>query len=266
MKKYNFCNNCGKTGHLFHQCNHSIISSGIIVFRNGQKGIEFLLICRKDSLGYVDFLRGKYPLHNKLYIQNLIDEMTNYEKKNLLEKEFNELWNDLWGGRIALQYRSEENISGDKFNKLKKGVMLKNKQMYNLKQLMEGSTTRWDTPEWGFPKGRRNYQENDIHCAIREFEEETGLKKKDLKIIRNIIPYEEIFLGSNYKSYKHKYFMAYMNHSDCNFLDNYQKSEVSQIKWLGFDECLKIIRPYNLEKKRIIQQINKLVHSCRLIL
>ena len=23
------------------------------------------MICRKDSLGYVDFMRGKYPLHNK---------------------------------------------------------------------------------------------------------------------------------------------------------------------------------------------------------
>ena len=86
MKKYNFCNNCGKQGHLFHQCNHPIISSGIIAFRKGTEGIEFLLICRKDSLGYIDFLRGKYPLYNKIYIQNLIDEMTIYEKRSLIKK------------------------------------------------------------------------------------------------------------------------------------------------------------------------------------
>ena len=72
-------------------------------------------------------------------------------------------------------------------------------------------------------------------------------------------------MGSNYKSYKHKYFMAYMENSDKK-LENFQKSEVSQIKWFGFEECLSVIRPYNLEKKRIIRQINKLVHSCRLIL
>ena len=101
-------------------------------------------------------------------------------------KSFSELWNDLWGGRIALQYRSEENISKEKFNKLKEGITLKSQKKYNLKQLIENSKTRWNTPEWGFPKGRRNYQENDIHCAIREFEEETGLRKQDLKIIRSI--------------------------------------------------------------------------------
>ena len=33
MKKYNFCNNCGKQGHLYHQCNCPIISNGIIAFR-----------------------------------------------------------------------------------------------------------------------------------------------------------------------------------------------------------------------------------------
>ena len=31
---------------------------------------------------------------------------------------------------------------------------------------------------------------------------------------------------------------------------NYQKSEVSKISWLSFEEALEKIRPYNLEKKR----------------
>jgi len=265
MKKYNFCNNCGKQGHLFHQCNHPIISSGIIAFRKGNEGIEFLLICRKDSLGYIDFLRGKYPLYNKIYIQNLINEMTIYEKRNLIEKKFYDLWTLLWGGNIALQYRSEEKSSGDKFSKLMNGITLKNNEQYNLKDLLLKSNTKWETPEWGFPKGRRNYGENDLNCAIREFEEETGYKKKNINIAKNIIPFEEIFVGSNYKSYKHKYFLAFMNNDDYP-LDKFQKSEVSEIKWLSLDECLKKIRPYNLEKKEIIIKINKLVHSCRLIL
>ena len=71
----------------------------------------------------------------------------------------------------------------------------------------------WGEPEWGFPKGRRNYHEKDISCALREFEEETGYKRTDLSIMQNIQPVEEIFTGSNYKSYKHKYFIAYMSES-----------------------------------------------------
>jgi 8-oxo-dGTP pyrophosphatase MutT (NUDIX family) len=32
----------------------------------------------------------------------------------------------------------------------------------------------WEEPEWGFPKGRRDTQESDWVCALREFKEETG--------------------------------------------------------------------------------------------
>ena len=72
MKTYNICNNCGKGGHAFHQCKNPITSMGIITFRQGEHGLEYLLICRKDSLGYVDFLRGRYELDNKEYINNII--------------------------------------------------------------------------------------------------------------------------------------------------------------------------------------------------
>ena len=57
MKNYNFCNNCGKSGHLYHQCKIPITSIGIIVFRPSSSGIQYLMIRRKDSLGYVDFMR-----------------------------------------------------------------------------------------------------------------------------------------------------------------------------------------------------------------
>ena len=42
--------------------------------------IKYLCIRRKDSLGYVDFMRGKYKICFPLHINNLINEMTNKEK------------------------------------------------------------------------------------------------------------------------------------------------------------------------------------------
>ena len=39
--------------------------------------------------------------------------------------------------------------------------------------------------EWEFPKGRRNYMETDIKCALREFQEETGISKESIKIIND---------------------------------------------------------------------------------
>jgi 8-oxo-dGTP pyrophosphatase MutT (NUDIX family) len=114
----------------------------------------------------------------------------------------------------------------------------------------------WDEPEWGFPKGRRNYQEKDYECAIREFSEETGLNVRNMKILQNILPFEEIFTGSNYKSYKHKYFIAHMPYQDTHFIHNYEESEVSKIEWKTYEECMNSIRTYNLEKKRLITNID----------
>ena len=254
MKEYNFCNNCGKHGHLFHQCKNPITSIGIIVYNNDTPDIKYLMIRRKDSLGYVDFMRGKYPLFNKRYLLNIISEMTNEEKNKLLTLEFSVLWNDLWGEYIGIQYRGEEKTSSEKFNSLKIGITLSN-DGYNLKSLIEMTEDKWSEPEWGFAKGRRNYQERDLNCALREFEEETGCSKISLKLIQNLAPIEELFTGSNYKSYKHKYYVAYMPKDD-NPITNFQKTEVSKVQWLSFEECLKIMRPYNLERIDTLKKVN----------
>ena len=260
MREYNFCNNCGKYGHLFHQCKNPVTSIGIIVYTGDIKnGFEYLMIRRKDSLGYVDFLRGKYPLFNKRYLLNIIDEMTNSEKESLQNSEFDELWEKLWGDSIGIQYRGEEKVSKNKFSSLKMGINLLNDN-YNLDSLIKLSDKSWEYPEWGFPKGRRNYQEKDLICALREFEEETGYSKLSLKLIQNLIPFEEIFTGSNYKSYKHKYYLAYMD-KDTLPINSFQKSEVSKVEWVKYDDCFKLIRPYNLEKIDLLKKIHLLLNN-----
>ena len=255
IRSFNYCNNCGKSGHLYHNCKYPIISIGIITFRNVNNKIEYLMIKRKDSLGYVEFMRGKYPVNNNMYIQNIFNEMTLSEKENIKKKKFDELWNNLWGEFNGIQYRSEEKTSQDKYNYLVEKELLE--------KYISNSDTDWIDAEWGFPKGRRNYQEKDIACAIREFEEETGYEKNQIQMINNILPYEEIFTGSNLKSYKHKYFLAYFNDFEIKNenLNDYQKSEVSEIKWVSYEECLKLIRPYNLEKIELLTKINNVLNN-----
>jgi len=263
-KNYQFCNNCGKMGHVFHACKKPITSSGIICINNADKENKYLLICRKDTLGYVDFIRGKYPLYNKDYIQNIIDEMTLKEKKKILTMSFNDLWTDLWGNFVRMQYQQEEKMSKQKFLQIREGIYMFEKDFYNIESLINNSKTKWVTPEWGFPKGRRNYMETDNSCAIREFNEETGYTENDYEVIKNVLPYEEIFMGSNYKSYKHKYYLAiYRGNKEDK--GKYQKTEVSNMKWLTLKECLNSIRPYNLEKIEIINNIDKTLHKYSLI-
>jgi len=134
--------------------------------------------------------------------------------------------------KIGIQYRGEEKISKEKFEAMTEGI--ETKKSYNLEQIIETSKNEWNDTEWGFPKGRRNFQEKDLNCALREFEEETGYLKSNISLVQNIIPYEEIFTGSNMKSYKHKYFVGHMD-SDITMTNEFQETEVSDIQW-----CIKL--------------------------
>ena len=263
-KTYNFCNNCGKNGHAYHLCKLPITSIGIIAFKPSTDGLKYLMIRRKDSLGYVDFMRGRYQLYNKAYLMNIINEMTDVEKNNLLTKPFNELWNNLWGEDIGIQYRGEERSSKDKYMQLKEGYIFSDNKIVTLKDMINASNEKWHEPEWGFPKGRRNYQEKDLDAAIREWEEETGYRRSEIKLVSNLLPYEEIFTGSNNKSYKHKYYVALFNNDITIENSNFQETEVSALSWSTFKECNDLIRPYNLEKKEVLYKVNKVIQEYRL--
>jgi 8-oxo-dGTP pyrophosphatase MutT (NUDIX family) len=241
------CNNCGNNGHLFYNCRKPITSFGILCYRiNLQNEIEYLLVQRKDSLGYVDFLRGKYNELNDFQLRNIINEMTEEEKNNILHCSYNELWDKLW-------------------NKPNEKYELKNKEKYNYiktnKLFLFNNNIKWEEPEWGFPKGRRNFKEKDIDCGLREFEEETGYSKNSLIIIKNLNPFEEIFTGSNLKSYKHKYFLTKMNYEHSLDDTQFQKSEIGNMKWFTFDMCIQKIRHYNIEKINLLKSINQLIQK-----
>jgi 8-oxo-dGTP pyrophosphatase MutT (NUDIX family) len=290
------CNNCGKFGHTFNKCKMPITSFGVIIFRirpdSGQR--EYLMIRRKDTLGYVDFLRGKYQVRendvNRQYILNMFKQMTRTEKERIRTLPFDVLWNELWsssssspinsilsssdsdpvasGFTASSKYRNEESCSGEKFKKIRSASATEPEPTL-LDSIIDESNQyeSFDEAEWGFPKGRRNYQERDYDCAMREMVEETGFHLKHLKNIKNLLPFEEIFLGSNYKSYKHKYYLMFISyeHTVDHTMNNYERAEVSCMQWKTFDDCLRSIRPYNIEKKRMLYNIENCMNRYKLM-
>jgi len=308
----NYCNNCGKNGHGFYQCKNPITSYGVIIFRyeinplTNQKERQYLMIRRKDTISYVDFLRGKYSLFNRKYIKNLIKDMTEHEQNKLTTLTFDYLWYDLWkdntpnpnnercqpssptdetcdkcivGESLVLpepsiiekktveyQFNETDKYSvKDKFNILQKGLCINNKPHFTIAEIIEelkkereiSNNETWKEPEWGFCKGRRNYRESDYDCAVREMKEETGYSKENMSIVKNINMFEEIFIGSNFKCYKHKYYLMYMTYEDSLKTGVFEKSEVACIKWVSFKECLSLIRSYNIEKKKMITKVDE---------
>jgi 8-oxo-dGTP pyrophosphatase MutT (NUDIX family) len=259
-----YCNNCGKEGHVFNQCKIPITSLGIVAFRWRQDAAvpEYLMIRRRDTLGYIDFMRGKYSTQNIDYIKNMLRQMTVQERRGLLERPFDDLWRELWGlgetpCRRQFQYNSEESHSRDKIARLKASGVLN--------AMVEDSIAEhpaWEEAEWGFPKGRRNYGEKDYDCAVREFVEETGYPADLLHNFQNVFPFEENFMGSNYKSYKHKYFLSYINFDESvEKRGVFQKEEVGEMAWKTLEECLSSIRDYNVEKKRMLQHIDYCIRT-----
>jgi len=126
MSKNIICNNCGKQGHLFHQCRLPITSYGIIVFRTSAvRGIQYLMIRRKNSFGYIDFMRGKYILNNLEHLQHIFNEMSIEEKELIRKHNFEILWRMMWGIQDTVhqnQFRVEELASQKKFEVLKNGL------------------------------------------------------------------------------------------------------------------------------------------------
>ena len=224
---------------------------------------QYLMIRRKDTLGHIDFMRGKYSVNNRHYILNMLKQMTVEEKEILKTGDFDFVWQKLWGGnKISSQYKNEESISREKYNSLFRGILVKD-EFYNLTDIIEESnqSAEWTEAEWGFPKGRRNFQEKDFDCALREFSEETGYPIDTVIPIKNVLPFEEIFTGSNYKSYKHKYYLMHMKYEDTLEMDNFERAEVSMMKWMNYNECIESIREYNQEKKNVLTKVDQCLNS-----
>jgi len=231
------------------------IFEDLSILENFDQYIEYLMIMRKNSLNYIEFMRGKIHLENIDYLEKSFNFMSNPEKEKILNNDFEYLWNNLWNNNGN---NSEYIEAKQKFELLKKGFYSKKNDInifINFESLIKNSILLFDTPEWGFPKGRRNLKEKNIECAQREFEEETGLNI-DLYHILNMTPLEETYLSTNNLKYKHIYYIGQINDNESKiYIDQTnlcQNIEIGDIKWLNFNESLNIIRDYNIEKKYIL--------------
>ena len=251
--KIQCCRNCGLIGHIYKNCPHPIISFGIICYKIENNEIKYLMIQRKDSLSFMEFIRGKYETNDIEYIKKLLTNMTINERHMILNSKFEDIWNYVW-------YQNETNKNNKEYINSKIKFYTLNENNF-LRNYITSIKTVYNEQEWGFPKGRRKMKENDIDCAIREFYEETRIQKEDLQIITEIIPFEEIFFGTNGIMYKHLYYVAKLDNLNVNIrIDNEcleQVREIRAIKWYNFNEVISHIKIYNIERIELFKFANK---------
>ena len=262
-RKESQCLNCGITGHTSKFCNSPTISCGVITFKRIQpREFEYLMIQRKDSLCYVEFIRGNYELKNRNYIIGLFNRMTEQEKNRIRSNSFEVLWNSLWvdNKRNHSNYRHTR----DKFNKLKVGFHLRNNKniiFVNLETLLDMSTLNILEQEWDFPKGRRKLGEKDFNCALREFQEESNVSNDDILFCEPYKHFEEIYLSNNKVRYKNIYFIAeFINKNKSTILYDVnninQTKEVRDVKWFSYEEVLSKLKDRHFEKTELFNLVH----------
>ena len=80
-----YCNNCGKQGHISKDCNKPITSYGVLLFVLEEEP-KIIMIQRKDSLCYIELLRGKYNLYDMEKIKLLMNRTSKKEIENIRTK------------------------------------------------------------------------------------------------------------------------------------------------------------------------------------
>lgn len=285
------CDNCGANGHDYKSCKESISSWGIILVRfnnnemisninvstdikkydncdegiklntikdvetisENMSAIKFLLVRRKHSLGYTEFIRGNYKKDNIDGIIYLFQQMTPKEIQNIASKKFDELWDEFWGTDTRKKMFNKKQYLESKENfdclKQKRGVEL------SLDFYVNNVRPFYNVAEYGLPKGRKQRGESDIECAIREFCEETGYSQQDIKMIGNVKPIIENMVGTNGVSYRFIYYLAEDLTNNVPKICEKNSNEIGDIGFYTYDETQLLLREYHIEKKNIIKNV-----------
>uniref|UniRef100_A0A6C0C901 Nudix hydrolase domain-containing protein n=1 Tax=viral metagenome TaxID=1070528 RepID=A0A6C0C901_9ZZZZ len=245
------------------------VESQIQKFCYYKNKVLFLMVSRRFSIGFIEFVRGKYQVTDSNTIIKLFEQMSANEISMIQNNSYDDLLffflnknnetkenllHNTYNGKYSLEYLEAKN----KFDMLSDPENEKNGTIpWGLNFYIKNIKPKWKTVEWGFPKGRRGKRtEENLSCACREFEEETGYHSSDYHILNRIEPIEEYLVGTNNVNYKHIYYLAIdMFDPNQSKLSNFDEYEIGDVKWFTFDDAIKNIRPYHVGKKCILTKI-----------
>jgi len=293
------CVNCGSEGHILRDCRAPTTSFGVVAVRQYYPGTHvgpiqppvehrcekhsvnipdaipppellpghphgylFLMVQRKDTMGFIDFVRGKYPTsepEKTAMLRTYLSEMTCDERRRLRTGNFQDIWDVMWRNHASKSYISEFIECQKKFERL------------DIAGLLDETECQWTEQEYGFPKGRKNIRETDETCAVREFCEESGYRRHEIRL-RTDGPFEENFQGTNGVRYRHVYYLAEVSrHVQRPRMDTdniQQVGEVRNVGWFTLDQCLSVIRPYDTAKKEMLLKVHERLRGtcCRQII
>jgi len=193
---------------------------------------EYLLVLKKDSHVFIDILRGKW----KSPLFPWITQLTCTEIKKLQSLSFEQLW----------RQTMSKHFCAEKCKAIQFSIFLHRAHL-----LLQQVPKHHVSPEWGFPKGRRDKKEDPFECALREFEEETSISRDQLHFHDQKKQIVESFVGSDQIKYTHIYWLAEVRDP---YKSNFQPNrEIINMGWFSQREAKLLFRPYDFAKLQALQ-------------
>lgn len=209
--------------------NSFISSYGVACVRkNSDTGCyEILMIKKRYTYLFIEFVRGMYDPYKDYDLEYMFDGMTITEKSMIQTRNFNTLWNYCNGNEPTKSgERTIYTRSSRKF-----ATLLDREKGAALSRLLSNSKNA--TLLWEIPKGRPNKKETALHSAVREFEEETGLKET-YRILFDEGTIEYSFVDGGVK-YKYIYYLAVLSSNvvpTYDYTNEHMLRELSELRFM----------------------------------
>jgi 8-oxo-dGTP pyrophosphatase MutT (NUDIX family) len=212
------------------------------------KRVEVLMIHKRTTFSFVEFALGKYKRGDDNHILYLLNRMSSEEKLDIWSLDFGKIWYRIWLIDPESIYTAESlKLSRERQEKYVhckhyfESNFIKDKGIKIRNLLSKSNTTE---TLWELPKGRLSFpQEKTLNCAIREFEEETGISSLEYELLDKE-PYTCSIQNGKIR-YVNYYFIALLNsnskyHNPYSLKLDYnnpqQITEVIGMQWMDLDK------------------------------
>lgn len=258
---------------------HKKYSIGAIVCRRYENIPQVLLVKRRITYAFSEFIFKNYRYWDNKRIKGLFERMSTQEKCLILSRDFDKIWYHIFlelpdkqkrcrprSSSFGTRRSYRRNTKIKPRNRSLASAYKKCKSVYesfmacDIKRIHNLiRSNKSEEPSWEIPKGRLDPGETEVDCAMREVVEETGVLPGSF----DIWSYKPMVLTTTTETttYVNKYYLAntiescgVTCHPHIDYFDTNQINEISDVKWVGLSKInhMKLVHP---QMKKVLKKV-----------